>query len=343
MPRATRLDAPLMLHHVIGRGIERRAIFTADDDRRDFLGRIAALVAGDHLAVYAWALMPNHFHLLVCTGNLPLSTAMQILLGGYAGAFNRRHRRSGHLFQNRFKSTLVQHDPYFLELVRYIHLNPVRARLVPNLGALDQYPWTGHAALLGHHQYLWYNSDYVLAQFGTDLAQARARYRAFVADGLAGAPRDMDGGGLRRSRRRFAVMADLTRGREAWTFDERVLGDSDFVEAVLAHVNRGAPLEHPIAQAADWINPLLRRLALHAGLELSELTTNTKRRCVVRVRQALCYLAVCHGGIPARQIGPVLGIDARTVLKAAAHGERALAQLGWSPSALLSPFLTRVR
>ena len=175
MPRGARLDAPLMLHHVIDRGIERRPIFVTDDDRRDFLGRLAALVGADHIAVYAWALMPNHFHLLLRTGNLPLSSAMQVLLGGYAGAFNRRHRRAGHLFQNRFKSTLVQHDPYFLELVRYIHLNPVRARIVPDLDALDRHPWTGHAALLGHQRCPWHNVDWVRLFWSSEWRGQRLR------------------------------------------------------------------------------------------------------------------------------------------------------------------------
>ena len=81
-------------------------------------------------AAYAWALLPNHAHLLVRTGVRPLARTMGVLLGGYAGAFNRRHRRQGHLFQNRYKSIVVEEEPYRLELTRYIHLNPLRAGLV---------------------------------------------------------------------------------------------------------------------------------------------------------------------------------------------------------------------
>jgi len=118
MPRQPRLDAPGVLHHVMVRGIERRAIFRDDTDRADFVGRLAALVPATGLSVYAWALLPNHAHLLVRTGSRPLPRVMRSLLTGYAGAFNRRHQRQGHLFQNRYKSIVVEEEPYLLELQR---------------------------------------------------------------------------------------------------------------------------------------------------------------------------------------------------------------------------------
>jgi REP element-mobilizing transposase RayT len=149
MPRQARLDAPNTLHHVMVRGIERTAIFQDDTDRADFVARLAALAEHGALTVYAWALLPNHAHLLVRTGSRPLPRSMRSLLTGYAGAFNRRHHRVGHLFQNRYKSIVVEEEPYLLELVRYLHLNPLRAKVTPTLRALDRSPWTGHSALLG--------------------------------------------------------------------------------------------------------------------------------------------------------------------------------------------------
>ena len=130
MPRGPRLDAPGVLHHVMARGLEHQQIFRDDHDRDDFVRRLAALVEAETLTVYAWVLIPNHFHMLIRTGQHPFSRSMRSLLTGYAGAFNRRHRRSGHLFQNRFKSIVCEEEAYFLELVRYLHLNPLRARLV---------------------------------------------------------------------------------------------------------------------------------------------------------------------------------------------------------------------
>ena len=134
---------PGCLHHVMVRGIERTTLFRDDRDRADFVARLAALVGEAGLTVYAWALLPNHAHLLVRTGRRPLPRVMRALLTGYAGAFNRRHHRVGHLFQNRYKSIVVEAEPYLLELVRYLHLNPLRAQAVPSLPALDRFPWTG--------------------------------------------------------------------------------------------------------------------------------------------------------------------------------------------------------
>ena len=148
MPRQSRIDAPGALHHVIARGIERRNIFRDDQGRYNFLERMGALAEGTATVCYAWALIPNHFHLLLRTGTAPIATFMRRLLTGHAVSFNRRHRRHGHLFQNRYKSILCQEDSYLLELVRYIHLNPLRAKLVADMDALGEIPvlwsWRDH-------------------------------------------------------------------------------------------------------------------------------------------------------------------------------------------------------
>lgn len=149
MPRQARLDTPGVLQHVMARGIERRKIFMDDQDRASFLERLALILEDTQTQCYAWALIPNHFHILLRTGPTPLSTVMRRLMTGYAVTFNLRHRRSGHLFQNRYKSVVCEEDTYLLELTRYIHLNPLRARLVEALKSLDKYPWAGHSVLMG--------------------------------------------------------------------------------------------------------------------------------------------------------------------------------------------------
>jgi len=152
MPRQARLDAPGVLQHVMARGIERRKIFKDDKDRQSFLDRLAIILEKTQTQCYAWALIPNHFHLLLRTGATPLSNVMRRLMTGYAVTFNRRHKRAGHLFQNRYKSVVCEEDPYLLELIRYIHLNPLRAKIVEDLKALDKYPWTGHSTILGRRK-----------------------------------------------------------------------------------------------------------------------------------------------------------------------------------------------
>lgn len=238
MPRGPRLDCPGALHHLIVRGIERRRIFRSEGDRDAFLHRLGKLVLDSHAGLYAWALMPNHAHALLRTGDLPLSRLAQRWLGPYATTFNRVHRRCGHLFQNRFKNILVEEDPYLLELVRYIHLNPVRSRLPVTIDSLDTYPWTGHPVLLGKRQFPPQDVDFVLSQFGSKVGQARRAYERFMREGPRnGAPVDLDGGGLRRSAGGWEFLPKLGRGRERWEYDERILGSSAFVHEALARLN----------------------------------------------------------------------------------------------------------
>src|SRR5574337_1349977 len=173
MPRQPRLDAPGALHHVMARGIDRIKVFQTVDDRTDFVNRLAALCQAGQMVVYAWALMPNHFHLLVRTAKRPLFQSMRKLLTGDVVNFNRRHKRYGHLFQNRYKSIICEEQPYLLELVRYIHLNPLRAGLVPDLAGLDHYRWCGHSRLMGHRGEAWQDVAYVLGLFGGRVGQAR--------------------------------------------------------------------------------------------------------------------------------------------------------------------------
>ena len=133
MPRRARLDAPGTLHHVIVRGIEKRRIVNDVADRKNFVNRLGELAGSTNTVIYAWALMTNHAHILLRSAEIGLSGFMRSLLTGYAILYNRRHRRWGYLFQNRYKSIVCDEQAYFTELVRYIHLNPLRARLVKNL------------------------------------------------------------------------------------------------------------------------------------------------------------------------------------------------------------------
>ncbi len=324
VPRGPRLDAPDALHHVIARGIERGTIFHDDGDRSDFIDRLAGLANAGHLVVYAWALLTTHLHMLLRTGQVPLSRSMQRLLGGYASAFNARHDRVGYLFQNRFKSIVAEEEPYFLELLRDIHLNPVRAHVVPDLEALDRYPWTGHAALLGHHARPWQETDGDLGQFGTAVGPARQAYRAFVATGLAKPEPDLDGGGLRRSQGVWQVVRTLARGRERWAFDERVLGRSEFVAAFSAQSDPGHLPAATCVDADTFVRDVLSQVAGQFGLQIAEITTNTRRRVVVRARALVSYAAVRRAGLPARRIAPLLGVSPRTVLDGVALAERRL-------------------
>ncbi|NVM21874.1 MAG: transposase, partial [Desulfobacterales bacterium] len=178
MPRSARLDAPGVLHHVIIRGIERRKIFRDNRDRNNFLERLSELVPKTKTACYAWAFMSNHAHFLFRTGDVALSSLMRRVLTGYAVSFNRRHKRHGQLFQNRYKSIICQEDVYLKELVRYIHLNPLRAGIVSRISELNKYCYCGHSVLMGNKGRDWQDTEYVLSYFGSMVGEARKRYSA---------------------------------------------------------------------------------------------------------------------------------------------------------------------
>ena len=173
MPRLARLDAPGVVHHVIIRGIERRKIFRDSKDRNDMMDRLADLLPATNTSCYAWAFLSNHAHFLFRSGDKGLSALMRRLLTGYAMWFNRRHRRHGQLFQNRYKSIVCQEDIYLKELIRYIHLNPLRAKVVSDMGGLNQYKYCGHSVLMGKSDCDWQDTKYVLSYFGGCLSKGR--------------------------------------------------------------------------------------------------------------------------------------------------------------------------
>lgn len=178
MGRPRRINVAEGLYHVIQRGNDRQLIFFGDDDRRAFLNRLARCAADCACRVHAYCLMSNHLHLLVQTSRPNLSVFGQQVFGGHALWMNRHHQRIGHLFQGRFTSRLVGEDPYLLQVSRYIHLNPVRARMVERP---EEYPWSSmRAYLLGARGPQWVHTTATLAYFGG----SRQRYVAFVAEGL---------------------------------------------------------------------------------------------------------------------------------------------------------------
>jgi len=149
MARVARVVGGGVAQHVMVRGIERRRIFRDDLDRRDFVARLDRILPEEGWSCFAWALMPNHVHLVMQGSGRNLSRVMARLGTGYARGFNARHGRSGHLFQNRFKSRVVVDDADLLAVVVYTHRNPLEGRLVPSVRALESYPWCGHPALVG--------------------------------------------------------------------------------------------------------------------------------------------------------------------------------------------------
>jgi hypothetical protein len=242
---------------------------------------------------------------------------MRSLLTGYAGAFNRRHRRRGHLFQNRYKSIVVEEEPYLLELVRYLHLNPLRAKVVPDLRALDRYPYTGHAVLLGRRQCPWQDTASILGRFATRPSRARRAYREFVVAGIPQGRRpDLQGGGLVRSLGGWAAVQALRRGREQYATDERILGSSAFVATLQKEIEIAPATRRPPVP----LEAIVERVCAAVRIAPTVLQEGSRRAAVCRAREGIAYLAIEVGGYPAPRLVALLGIRSPSIYKAAQRG-----------------------
>lgn len=321
MPRQSRLDAPGALHHIIVRGINRRKIFDDEQDRYEFIERLGRILEDTRTACYAWALIPNHFHLLLRTGNVFLATVMRRLLTGHAIRYNRRHRRHGQLFQNRYKSILCQEDSYLLELVRYIHLNPIRAKLVDDVEALGKYPFSGHGVIMGKAAQSWQDIEKVLAYFGKQKGPARRSYRSFVAKGIEkGRRRDLTGGGLIRSQGGWEAVKSLKKAGGHAKSDERILGDGDFVDQVLSQSQEELERRYGLKAKGVDLNYIAGRVAQSFGMEREQVWLPGKYRQLVAARSLLCFWAVRELGVSMTSLGQRFGISTAAVSKSVRRG-----------------------
>jgi REP-associated tyrosine transposase len=338
MPRGPRLDEFGALHHVMARGIERRPIFLCDRDREDLVDRLERNISACAARAYAWALMPNHFHLLIQTGPVSLSSLMRRVLTGFVVSFNRRHDRVGHLFQNRFKSILVEHEPYLLELVRYIHLNPVRAHLVSDIDALDRYPWTGHSALMGRRHRSWQDTESVLARFGSLAGRARRAYREFVLNAWTEGRRpELCGGGLVRSAGGLQQVEQLVRGRERWCADERVLGSSEFVSELLERAEQQNLQRAQYRTSSEQqMGSLIVAISEDLHLSANQVNGGSRHSPIVVARAWVSLVAVRQLGLPATAVARQLGVSVQSVLRGVKLGARMLAEDGRLPQRLLT-------
>jgi len=181
MARPLRIEFSGALYHITSRGNDRNPIYCDDVDRLHFLEQLTRCCNRYSWLCHAYCLMTNHYHLLVETQEPTLSKGMKYLNGSYTQCFNKRHARTGHLFQGRFKSVLVDSDAYLLELARYIVLNPVRAQMVYSAEDWSWSSYRGTAGMTQGHACL--TIDWVLAGFGSNKRQACEQYRDFVASG----------------------------------------------------------------------------------------------------------------------------------------------------------------
>jgi putative transposase len=321
MPRKARIDAPGALHHIIVRGIERNPIFKDSEDYEALLVRLGRVLQETSTICYAWVLIPNHVHLLVRTGSTPISTVMRRLLTGYAQAFNRRYNRHGYLFQNRYKSFLCENDPYLLELVRYIHLNPIRAGIIHDIKTLGAYPYTGHASIMGKMKKDWQDTDSILSLFGQKISSARRAYRSFVAKGIPFGKRpDLTGGGLIRSMGGWAALKEMKDQGLRGASDERILGSSDFVSSVLKQAHE----DYVKRMNAQGLNlaTIIAFVANHVGTDETVIKSTVKQRTPSQARAIITHLAIDKLRISGADVARTLHVSPSAVSKLAPRGRR---------------------
>ena len=314
MPRGPRLDAQGVVHHVMVRGIEQRDIFRNDADRDDFVRRLARLLPDTQTTCFAWCLLSNHLHLVLRSGPHGLAHLMRRLLTGYVGAFNRRHGRTGHLFQNRYRSLACEDDPYLLALVRYVHLNPLRAGLVPNVNTLADYPWCGHGVLAGNSHYAWQETTEILARFGQNPEDAGRAYVAFVEEGIDHGDQTSERRTERVGRETERAIQEALSGRTLDAASTNVLGSSEFAAGL--HARRNLAPKLPAADCQTVVDAVCRVL----GLSPTALASRRRTRPLSNGRAIVAYVARTRYQIPCTDLADALGTSAPAISMAEQRG-----------------------
>jgi len=281
MARKPRIHLPGGLYHVIFRGNGGQPVFFADADRWRFYLLLQEGTCRFRYRVHAFCLMPNHIHLALQAGDLPLAKGMHNLSFRYTRWVNRREDRTGHLFQGRYRAVLVDSEHYLLALVRYIHLNPVRARLVADPG---KYRWSSHSAYLGGEELPWLITDEMLSRFGKTKARARSGYQEFLLNGLNEQKRQ-----------------DFYGGED----DYRILGDEDFSSRCLVKRKKSRP-QLSLEEIVD-------RVCRAYNLDLDSLRSPSQNRLCSEARAVVAWLGRERSNVMLADVAKTLQRDSSTL------------------------------
>jgi hypothetical protein len=266
------------------------------------------------------------------------------LLTGYAMGFNRRHKRSGHLFQNRYKSTVVEYERYFLSLVRYIHLNPIRAGQVGSVSELARYRWGGHSVLMGHQKMRWQDVDEVLSRFARRKERARRELSLFMGqkeadkeEAVFGEERFARNAKNKGRKTRVAGQAGRGKGRDE-VENVGVVGEGKFVKATLEEVKTRSvwtPSSENQERRRESFDKLVALVCEMLAVSREELVGAKKRRAVSRARRVLSYLGIRYLGMTAADVGRVLGVSGQGILQGVKQGKSIMTELKLEPEAVV--------
>jgi putative transposase len=263
MARKPRIEFEGAFYHVIARGNQRQKIFKDEEDFKKYLNLLTFYKERYKYHLYAYVLMNNHVHLLIETREIPLSKIIQGINQSYTVYFNRRYRTVGHLFQGRYKAILCDKDAYLLSLIKYIHLNPVRAKIVKTP---EEYRWSSQQNYIVRNKSDIIDTDQVLRMFSEDKLQAGKLYRAYINDG-----------------------AEIEKEDIYNTVDQRILGDEKFVETVMEKTEEGFEVrkkrhEYSLKEIAEAIEQM-------SGITLNQLREKNKDRNILNGRKLVSLVA----------------------------------------------------
>ena len=312
MPRKARITAPGIVHHIMARGLDGIDIFRKDNDRRFFLTQLEKCLHRNNFKCYAWVLLRNHYHLLVRTSEQPLSSFMRWLNSVYASYINREYKRKGYLFQDRYKSIATQDQRYIEEIVRYIHLNPIRAHVCRSLQSLDAYPWSGHAALVGKVDNKFQDIRDVLKRFGGDTKKAIAKYRQYIQEGIGRENND--------------DVVTLLRKSNAGSSDRHqtgcwVIGDHEFVKKVLGAAEEKKLRIHEYRKKGWSIDLLAERVGKKMGISVKKIGRRWRGGVGSDARKAISFLGHRVLGIPVMEIARYFNVSGPAVSMNLDEGE----------------------
>jgi len=312
MPRQARIDISGLLYHVMIRGIERREIFPNRIDKEDFIERLGKSLTESGAKCFSWVLMPNHAHLLIRVGEKKLSRIMRGLLSGYATKYNIRHKRSGHLFQNRYKAIICEEERYLLELIRYIHLNPIRANIVKDMRELDKYEWSGHSIVMGNGKRQWQEIADVLKMFGSVVSTAREKYREYIEEGIK-----LGKHGVVEQQK---TLINRKTGIEEQA-DERVLGSGEFVESIIKGLEEKDKIKNKMKKGLD-IEKLTLKVSKYYGLKITQIKGESRMREVSKARAVMVNIGIDYLGLSGRSLEKELDISSSGISKLYRRGEK---------------------
>ena len=283
MGRQLRIVIPGQAYHVMSRGNERRNIFRQDGDYRKLLAIIKKAKSRYDFKLYAYTLMTNHYHLLIKIEKANLSDIMQEVNGAYSAYFNRKYKRKGYFFENRFKSVIVEHGQNLLEELRYIHLNPLRAGMVERL---DQYPWTSHNQYRGGFEKGFAEPDHLLGLFAKTRLGAVPKYEAYMGEGTI---KDNDGD---------------TMGH----FGQCAIGSKDFIREIKM-MFKDKVLPRDICGRVQMKEVIEKEVVVESALKYYKITRKKleQKGRWNKIKPVVIYLLAADSGLKNTEIGQVFG------------------------------------